>query len=70
MQQTNEYTSVCEDTQSPGREPGLFEALPPPEYVFDPDTFGKKDLTLTTGNYQLGTEELLAYGKLATNLRH
>ena len=39
------------------------------EYVFDPDTFGKKDLTLTTDNYKLGTEELLAYGKLATNLR-
>ena len=55
MQQTPEYADVADDMKL--------------EYVFDPDTFGKKDLTLTTDNYKLGTEELLAYGKLATNLR-
>ena len=40
------------------------------EYVFDPDKFGKKDLSLTTENYKLETEALLAYGRLATSLRH
>ena len=39
------------------------------EYVFDPDKFGKKDLTLTTENHKLEPEVLLAYGKLATKLR-
>ena len=56
MQQTNEYTRVCEDNRPPGRALGRFEALPPLEYVFDPDKFGKKDLTLTMGNYRLSTE--------------
>ena len=56
LQQTSEYKGVSEDTSL--------------EYVFNPDTFGKKDATLTTENYKLDTEELLAYGKLATNLRH
>ena len=39
------------------------------EYVFDPDKFGKKDLTLTTENYKLELDALLTYGKLATSLR-
>ena len=56
MQQTPEYADVAD-----GRNL---------EYVFDPDTFGKKDVTLTTENYKLDMEELLAYGRLATSLRH
>ena len=55
LQQTTEYTSVSEDTNL--------------EYVFDPDTYRKKDLTLTTENYKLEMEKLLAYGRLATKLR-
>ena len=56
LQQTNEYTRVFEDNRPPGRALGRFEALPPLEYVFDPDKFGKKDPTLTTENYRLSTE--------------
>ena len=56
MQQTSEYADVADERKL--------------EYVFDPDKFGKKDLTLTTENYKLETEALLAYGKLASNLRH
>jgi len=56
LQQTPEYADVADEEEL--------------EYVFDPDTFGKKDPTLTTENYKLETEALLAYGKLATNLRH
>ena len=56
MQQTSEYADVADEGKL--------------EYVFDPDKFGKKDLTLTTENYKLETEALLAYGKLATSLRH
>ena len=56
LQQTPEYADVAD-----GRNL---------EYVFDPDTFGKKDVTLTTENYKLDMEELLAYGRLATSLRH
>ena len=55
LQQTPEYADVADEGKL--------------EYVFDPDKFGKKDLTLTTDNYKLETEELLAYGKLATSLR-
>ena len=42
LQQTAEYTRVSDG-------PSL-------EYVFDPDTFGKKDLTLTSENYRLGDD--------------
>ena len=56
MQQTPEYADVADDRKL--------------EYVFDPDTFGKKDLTLTTENYKLETEVLFAYGRQATSLRH
>ena len=56
LQQTSEYADVADEGKL--------------EYVFDPDKFGKKDLTLTTENYKLETEALLAYGKLATSLRH
>ena len=55
LQQTTEYTNVSEDTNL--------------KYVFDPDTYRKKDLTLTPANYKLKTEKLLAYGRLATKLR-
>ena len=55
LQQTAEYTSVSEDTNL--------------EYIFDPDKYGKKDLTLVTDNYKLETEKLLEYGRLATKLR-
>ena len=41
LQQTAEYTSVSEDTNL--------------EYIFDPDKYGKKDLTLVTDNYKLET---------------
>ena len=39
LQQTVEYTNLADETNL--------------EYVFDPDKFGKKDLTLTTENYRL-----------------
>ena len=55
MQQTPEYASVSESTNL--------------EYIFDPDKFDQKDTTLVTENYKLDMEQLLAYGKLATNLR-
>ena len=56
MQRTPEYEDVADERNL--------------EYVFDPDTFGKKDPSLTTDNYKLNMEELLAYGRLATRLRH
>jgi hypothetical protein len=40
-----------------------------PEYIFDPDKYGKKDPTLVTENYRLDPEKLLEYGRLATKLR-
>ena len=55
LQQTAEYTRVSEDTNL--------------EYIFDPDKYGKKDLTLVTDNYKLEMEKLLEYGRLATKLR-
>ena len=39
LQQTAEYTSVSDETNL--------------EYIFDPDKYGKKDLTLVTDNYRL-----------------
>ena len=41
MQQTPEYADVADERNL--------------EYVFDPDKFGKKDLTLTTDNYRIET---------------
>ena len=55
LQKSKEYAHVAEDTNL--------------EYIFDPDKFGMKDPTLVTENYELDTEQLLAYGRLATNLR-
>ena len=55
LQQTQEYTSVNEAANL--------------EYIFDPDKFGKKDLTLVTENYKLSTESLIDYGRLSTKLR-
>ena len=42
LQHTVEYTCVAEDTSL--------------EYIFDPDKYGKKDLTLVSDNYKLDAE--------------
>ena len=39
------------------------------EYIFDPDTYEMKDLTLLTDNYCMEFEKLQEFGILATKLR-
>ena len=39
------------------------------EYIFDPDKFDLKDVSLVTENYSLEIEKLQEFGMLATKLR-
>ena len=55
LQYTKDYSKVASQTNL--------------EYIFDPDTYDIKDLTLLTENYSMEIEKLQEFGILATRLR-